>query len=84
MQQAGSALQVSDAVLRRLVMQKTLPARQIVRFAPWMIERAHLDLPAVHRAIRLVHTGRRDPSRMSNLAQTRLFCNPEEPLGEIS
>jgi hypothetical protein len=38
MQQAASALQVSDAVVRRLVMQKTLPARQIVRFAPWMIE----------------------------------------------
>jgi hypothetical protein len=54
-------------------MQKTLPAKQIVKFAPWMIERAHLGLPVVHRAIRLVHTGRRDPSRMSNHAQTRMF-----------
>jgi len=83
MQQAASALQVSDAVVRRLVMQKTLPARQIIKFAPWMIERAHLDLPAVRRAIRLVHTGRRDPSRMLNHAQTRMFCNPEEQFGEI-
>jgi hypothetical protein len=83
MQQAASALQVSDAVVRRLVMQKTLPARQIIKFAPWMIERAHLDLPAVHRAIRLVHTGRRDPSRVLNHVQTRMFCNPEEQLGEI-
>ena len=73
MQQAAVALQVSDAVIRRLVMQKTLPAKQIVKFAPWMIERAHLGLPVVHRAIRLVHTGRRDPSRMSNHAQTRMF-----------
>ena len=83
MQQAAVALSVSDAVIRRLVMQKTLPAKQIVKFAPWMIERTHLDLPAVHRAIRLVHTGRRDPSRMSNHAQTTMFCNPEEQSGEI-
>jgi hypothetical protein len=83
MQQAAVALSVSDAVIRRLVMQKTLPAKQIVKFAPWMIERAHLDLPAVHRAIRLVHTGRRDPSRMPNHAQTTMFCDPEEQSGEI-
>jgi hypothetical protein len=83
MQQAASALQVSDAVVRRLVMQKTLPARQIVRFAPWMIERVDLNLPAVHRAIRLVHAGQRRPSRIPNNAQTRIFCNPEEQVGEI-
>ncbi len=47
MQQAAVALSVSDAVIRRLVMQKTLPAKQIVKFAPWMIERAHLDLQEV-------------------------------------
>src|SRR5258708_25853011 len=66
MQQAASALQVSDAVVRRLVAQKALPAKQIVKFAPCMIRRAHLDLPPVHRAIRLVHTRRRDPSRMTH------------------
>ena len=45
MQQAASSLKVSDAVVRRLFRQKTLPAKQIVKFAPWMIEREHLDLP---------------------------------------
>lgn len=83
MQQAASTLQVSDAVVRRLVMQKTLPAKQIVRFAPWMIERAHLDLPVVHRAVRLVRTGRRDPARIPNHTQTRLFCGPGDKLAEI-
>ncbi len=83
MKQAANELKVSDAVVRRLVVQKTLPANQIVKFSPWMIEREHLNLPAVHRAVRLVHTGRRDQSRMTNDAQTRLFCNPEEQLGEI-
>ena len=83
MQQAASVLNVSDAVVRRLVAQKTLPARQIVKFAPWMIERAHLDLFAVRRAIRLVHTGRRDPSCMPDHTQSHMFCNPEEQLGEV-
>jgi len=73
MQQAAIALSVSDAVIRQLVMHKTLPARQIVKFAPWMIEWAHLDLPAIHRAVRLVHTGRRSPSLVSNNAQTHIF-----------
>jgi hypothetical protein len=83
MRQAASMLGVSEAVVRRLIAQKTLPAKQIVKFAPWMIERTHLDLPAVHRAIRLVHTGRRDPVRLPNDVQARMFSNPEEQLGEI-
>ena len=78
MQQAASALGVSDAAVRRLVAQKTLPAKQIVKFAPWMIERSHLDLPAVHKAVRLVHTGRHAPSRESSEAQTRMFIDSSE------
>jgi DNA invertase Pin-like site-specific DNA recombinase len=78
MQQAASTLGVSDAVVRRLVAQKTLPAKQIVKFAPWMIERTHLDLPGVRRAVRLVHAGRRDPSPLPNDAQTRIFSGLDE------
>jgi len=78
MQQAAVMLKVSDAVVRRLVAQKTLPAKQIVKYAPWMIEREHLDLPAVHRAVRLVHTGRRTPSCVSSDAQTRMFTDSSE------
>ena len=78
MQQAAVALSVSDAVIRRLVMQKTLPAKQIVKFAPWMIERAHLDLPAVHRAVRLVHNGRRSPPLATSNAQTPMFIDASE------
>lgn len=78
MQQAAAALSVSDAVIRRLVMQKTLPAKQIVKFAPWTTERAHLNLPAVHRAVRLVHTGKRSPSLTISNAQTRMFVESSE------
>jgi hypothetical protein len=59
MRQAAETLGTSDASVRQLIEQKTLPARQVVKFAPWMIERAHLMLPAVHRAVRLIQTGRR-------------------------
>jgi hypothetical protein len=78
MQQAAAMLKVSDAVVRRLVAQKTLPAKQIVKFAPWMIEREHLDLPAVHRAVCLVHIGRRAPSCVSSDAQTSMFTDSSE------
>jgi hypothetical protein len=78
MQQAAVALGVSDAVVRRLIEQKTLPAKQVVKFAPWMIERAQLTLPAVHRAVRLIHTGRRSPSRVPSNAQTPMFTDSSE------
>ena len=83
MKQAATELKVSDAVVRRLVAQKTLPAKQIVKFSPWMIEREHLYLPAVHRAVRLVHAGRRDQSRITNDAQTQMFCDGQDLPGEI-
>ncbi len=78
MQQAADALDVSDMVIRRLVAQKILPAKQIVKFAPWMIERAHLDIPAVRKAVRMVHTGRRSPSIDASNAQTRMFTDSSE------
>jgi hypothetical protein len=40
---------------------RRLPAKQIVKFAPWVIERLHLELPAVSKTIRIVRTGRRSP-----------------------
>jgi isopentenyldiphosphate isomerase len=55
MQQAAATLHVSEMVVRRLIAQKTLPAKQVVRFAPWMIERTQLELPAVRKEIRRVH-----------------------------
>ena len=79
MQQAAAALGVSEMVVRRLIAHKILPAKQIVKFAPWMIERLHLELPAVRKAIRIVHTGRRSPSIESNDAQGPLFID----IGEV-
>jgi hypothetical protein len=77
MQQAADALRVSEMVVRRLIAQKTLPAKQIVKFAPWMIERPHLDLPAVRKEIRRVHQGRRTGWAV-NEKQTGLFAHSHE------
>ena len=78
MQQAADALQVSSMVVRRLIAQKVLPAKQIVKFAPWVIDRSHLELPAVRKAIRIVRTGRRSPLVAPNNAQSALFIDAAE------
>ena len=78
MQQAADALRVSEMVVRRLIAQKTLPAKQIVKFAPWIIERADLALPSVRKEIRRVHEGRRLPSTAPAKAQSLLFNDHSE------
>jgi hypothetical protein len=77
MQQAAAALGVSEIVVRRLIAQKSLPAKQIVKFAPWMIERAHLELPAVRKEIRRVHEDRRTGWAVSE-KQSGLFADSHE------
>ena len=77
MQQAAAKLGVSEMVVRRLIAQKSLPAKQIVKFAPWMIERSHLDLPSVRKEIRRVHEGRRTGWAVSE-KQTGLFADSHE------
>jgi hypothetical protein len=74
---AGQWIGVSEMVVRRLIAQKSLPAKQIVKFAPWMIERSHLDLPSVRKEIRRVHEGRRTGWAVSE-KQTGLFADSHE------
>lgn len=59
MEAAAQELQVSDTVIRRLIREGTLPAKQVVACAPWIIERRSLELPAVQRRVRAVREGRR-------------------------
>jgi hypothetical protein len=77
MQQAAAALRVSEMVIRRLIAQRILPAKQIVKFAPWMIERTHLELPAVRKQIRRVHEGQH-PGWAVNEKQEWLFTDSHE------
>jgi DNA invertase Pin-like site-specific DNA recombinase len=62
LQQAAELLGVSHTVVRRLLKLGQLPAKQVVKYAPWIIERHDLDLPDVQRTAHAVRTGHRSPS----------------------
>ena len=62
MQVAARRLQVSDTVIERLIRRGVLPARQVVKCAPWVIDEKDLELPAVQAAVQAVRQGRRSPS----------------------
>jgi DNA invertase Pin-like site-specific DNA recombinase len=78
MSQAALHFKVSLMVVRRMIAQKILPARQVVKCAPWIIERVHLELPAVQKEIRRVHEGRRSPLIVLDNSQTLLFTDSSE------
>jgi hypothetical protein len=56
--QAAQQLEVSATVVKRCIAQGTLPARQVVPYAPWIIQRTDLALPAVHAVVQSVRKGR--------------------------
>jgi hypothetical protein len=73
MQQVADVLRVSGMVVRRPIAQEILPCKQIIEFAPWMIERARLELPDVRKVTRRVHEGRRFMSITHNDEQAQLL-----------
>ena len=64
LQEASRRLQVSDTMIEGLIRRGVLPARQVVQYAPWVIEETALQLPAVQRAVQAVHKGKRHPSAL--------------------
>jgi len=65
LQAAAQKLQVSDTVVERLIRRGTLPARQVVKYAPWVIEEKDLELPAVQSTVEAVRKGMRVPSTVT-------------------
>jgi DNA invertase Pin-like site-specific DNA recombinase len=65
-EQTAKTLGVSETVIRRLIKQRVLPARQVVASTPWIIKRLDLVLPSVQAAIAAVHSGRRLPKTSPN------------------
>jgi hypothetical protein len=61
LKQAAQQLGVSATMVKRCIAQGTLPARQVVPQAPWIIQRTALALPAVQAAVQVVRMGRRQP-----------------------
>jgi DNA invertase Pin-like site-specific DNA recombinase len=60
-EQTAAALEVSETVIRRLIKQRLLQAKQVVESTPWIIARQDLDLPSVQAEIRAVRQGRQLP-----------------------
>jgi DNA invertase Pin-like site-specific DNA recombinase len=56
-EEAARELQVSDTVVKRLIRERVLPARQVVKFAPWIIEKKDLLLPAVQQQVKAARRG---------------------------
>ncbi len=71
-EQAAEELKVSDTVIKRLIREQILPARQVVQYAPWIIDRRNLELPAVQAQIQAVHHGRRLPPIVREQCQLSL------------
>jgi excisionase family DNA binding protein len=60
---AAERLGVSNTVVNRLIKAGTLPAKQVVRYAPWVIEVADVDLPVVLAEVKAVCSGRKLPQK---------------------
>lgn len=58
---AAKELGVSHTVVRRLISERTLPARQVVSTTPWIIARSSLLLPKVQAEVAAVRKGRQLP-----------------------
>jgi excisionase family DNA binding protein len=60
-EEVATQLGVSVAVVRTMVKHGRLPARQITRGVPWMIERHDLARPEVVARVRDAQLGRKSP-----------------------
>jgi hypothetical protein len=62
LEEAARVLAVSSKIVHTLLRKEILPGRQVVAFAPWVIERKDLELPQVCAAAQAARRGRHVPS----------------------
>lgn len=63
--EAAGELKVSAGSVRKLLEREILPAKQVVRNAPWMIAQDDLLLPAVQAYVKAVKDGKHSPRHES-------------------
>ncbi len=61
LQEAARLLGVGRTLVSKLIERGVLPAKQVVQYAPWVIERSDLELPQVQAAARAAQEGKRIP-----------------------
>ena len=67
MLEASSLLGVSNAVVRTMIRKKILPARQVAKCAPWMIDATDLELPEVRNYTKKAAIGKSAPCHDNTL-----------------
>jgi DNA invertase Pin-like site-specific DNA recombinase len=72
LEEAARRSEVSHTFIKGLIRRGVLPARQVVQYAPWVIEEKALDSPLVKAAIQRVHKGKKFPPTVAG--------HPELPL----
>jgi DNA invertase Pin-like site-specific DNA recombinase len=73
LQVAAQRLQVSQAIVRRMIEEKILPARQVVLCAPWQIPMEALDSEAIRKEVTSIKKRVRIPRRESVEGQQSMF-----------
>ena len=61
LEEAARRSEVSHTFVKGLIRRGILPARQVVQYAPWVIEENALESTAVKTAIQRVHKGKKFP-----------------------
>lgn len=61
MSEAASLLGVTFCVIRTMIRNRILPAKQAAKHAPWIIEDTNLELPAVRSYAQQAKTGKSAP-----------------------
>jgi DNA invertase Pin-like site-specific DNA recombinase len=78
LEQAARELNVSRHAVRILIRRGILPAQQVVRYAPWVIERADLQCEPVQKVIQAIQSGQQLPRREIPDSQPVLFQQGSE------
>ena len=72
LEEAAQALAVSHTMVKTLIRKGILPAKQVVAFAPWVIERKDLESAQVQSAVQAAKRGRRVPSTVAGQCELTL------------
>jgi excisionase family DNA binding protein len=73
LQEAARRLSVSQSIVRRMIEEKILPARQVVLCAPWQIPMEALDSEAIRQEAANMQNRVRVPQSQSIEGQQSIF-----------
>jgi DNA invertase Pin-like site-specific DNA recombinase len=73
LKEAAQRLQLSEASVRQMIVEKKLPATQVVEYAPWEIPVEKLDSEEVQKRVCEIKTGATRPQKQTAEKQQTLF-----------